>query len=93
MPVFENILKQLKDVSYLSDIIFGLDGATEKNVFQLRDLINKYKIKNHLIQWNNGAGFKSIYDKLNKAGFNINEPGKGKNMFLSFGIAIAPPYP
>jgi glucosyl-3-phosphoglycerate synthase len=26
---------------------------------------------------------------LNEAGFNIREPGKGKNMFLSFGISIA----
>ncbi len=56
---------------------------------QLRDLIDKYKIKNHLIQWNDGPGFKSIYNKLNDAGFKLSEPGKGKNMFLSFGIAIA----
>ncbi|MFC1867135.1 hypothetical protein ACFL0H_03270 [Thermodesulfobacteriota bacterium] len=89
LPVFENILKQLKDVTYLSQIIFGLDGATEEEAFRLKDLISKYKIKNHLIQWNNGPGFTSIYEKLNAAGFNINEPGKGKNMFLSFGIAIA----
>ncbi len=58
-------------------------------MIQLRDLIDKYKIKNHLIQWNDGPGFKSIYNKLNDAGFKLSEPGKGKNMFLSFGIAIA----
>ena len=89
LPVFENILKQLRDISYLSRVIFGLDGATEEEAFQLRDLIAKYRFRNHLIQWNNGPGFKSIYEKLNEAGFNIHEPGKGKNMFLSFGIAIA----
>jgi len=89
LPVFENILKQLKDVTYLSEIIFGLDKATEEEAFLLRDLIEKYKLKNYLIQWNDGPGFKNIYDKLNDAGFNISEPGKGKNMFLSFGIAIA----
>ena len=89
LPVFENILKQLKDITYLSRIIFGLDKATEREAFQLRDLITKNKIKNYLIQWNDGPGFDSIYSKLNEAGFNIKEPGKGKNMFLSFGIAIA----
>ncbi len=89
LPVFENILRQLRDISYLSKIIFGLDKASEREAFLLRDLITKYKIKNHLIQWNNGPGFDSIYQKLNAAGFNIQEPGKGKNMFLSFGIAIA----
>ena len=89
LPVFENILRQLKDINYLSHIIFGLDAASEKEAFLLRDLLIKYGIRNHLIQWNSGPGFSSIYHQLNDVGFNIQEPGKGKNMFLSFGIAIA----
>jgi len=66
-----------------------LDRSTEKEAFFLRDLIVASGIKNYLIQWNDGPGFNSIYRQLNEAGFNISEPGKGKNMFLSFGIAIA----
>jgi len=89
LPVLKNILKQLKYVTYLSQIIFGLDRASEEEAMMLRDLIKSYKIRNHLIQWNDGPGFNSIYDQLNEAGFNIQEPGKGRNMFLSFGIAIA----
>ncbi len=89
LPVFENILRQLKDVAYLSHIIFGLDQATEKDAHRLMDLIRSFGIKNSLIQWNNGPGFRGIYEQLNDAGFNISEPGKGKNIFLSFGIAIA----
>lgn len=89
LPVFENILRQLRDISYLSRIIFGLDNASEEQAFRFRELISKYRIRNHLIQWNNGPGFSSIYEKLNAAGFNVQEPGKGKNVFLSFGIAIA----
>jgi len=89
LPVLNNILKQLKTVSYLSNIIFGLDSASKKDVSQLKELITSSGIKNYLIQWNDGPGFSSIYKQLNKAGFDIDEPGKGKNMFLSFGIAIA----
>jgi len=89
LPVFQNILSQLRGLAYLSTVIFGLDRATEKDAFHLRDLIEARGIKNYLIQWNDGPGFKSIYEKLNDAGFNITEPGKGKNMFLGFGIAIA----
>ncbi len=89
LPVLQNILKQLKNVTYLSTIIFGLDQATEEDAFFLKDLISSSGIKNYLIQWNDGPGFKTIYEKLNEAGFNISEPGKGKNMFLSFGITIA----
>jgi glucosyl-3-phosphoglycerate synthase len=89
LPVFRNILRQLRRVTFLSNIIFGLDRATEEEALQLRDLIKSSGIKNYLIQWNDGPGFGSIYRKLNEAGFNISEPGKGKNMFISFGIAIA----
>jgi len=89
LPVFQNILRQLKAVTYVSRIIFGLDQASEKDALVLRDLIRWAGIKNYLIQWNDGPGFSSIYRQLNDAGFNISEPGKGKNMFLSFGIAIA----
>ena len=89
LPVLKNILKQLKTVSYLSNIIFGLDRASKKDASRLKELIESSGIKNYLIQWNDGPGFSSIYKQLNEAGFNISEPGKGKNMFLSFGIAIA----
>ncbi|MEJ2024021.1 MAG: hypothetical protein P8Y00_03220 [Deltaproteobacteria bacterium] len=88
-PVFENILKQLKAVNYLSTIIFGLDRATEDDAHRLHELIRSQGIKNYLIQWNDGPGFSRIYEQLNDAGFDFNEPGKGKNMFLGFGIAIA----
>ncbi|NQU14458.1 MAG: hypothetical protein HQ561_09930 [Desulfobacteraceae bacterium] len=89
LPVFQNILKQLRDVTYLSQIIFGLDGATEKDAIRLMELVRSYGIRNHLIQWNEGPGFSGIYRQLTEAGFDISEPGKGKNIFLSFGIAIA----
>lgn len=89
LPIFQNILKQLKNVSYLSTIIFGLDGASEKDLFRLRDLIRDAGIVEYLIQWNDGTGFSAIYKQLNDAGFKIHERGKGRNMFLSFGIAIA----
>ena len=89
LPVFQNILRQLRGVTYVSSIIFGLDKGTEEDAFALRDLIKSYGIRNSLIQWNDGPGFRGIYSQLNEAGFNISEPGKGKNMFLGFGIAIA----
>lgn len=89
LPVFQNILKQLASVAYLSSVIFGLDRASKEDALLLRDLIQSSGLKSWVIQWNDGPGFKGIYDQLNEAGFNISEPGKGKNMFLSFGIAIA----
>jgi glucosyl-3-phosphoglycerate synthase len=88
-PGFENILKQLRSASYLSRIILGLDQATAEDVRDLARLVERYGLKNCLIQHNEGPGFSSIYDKLSQAGFGLDVRGKGRNMFLSFGIAIA----
>jgi glucosyl-3-phosphoglycerate synthase len=89
LPIFKNILKQLSGTSYLSHIIFGLDRATEEEAAELHDLIREYGLRNFVIQWNDGPAFSEIYNKLTDAGFNIQQPGKGRNMFLGFGIAIA----
>jgi glucosyl-3-phosphoglycerate synthase len=88
-PVFENILKQLRSASFLSRIILGLDQASNEDVETLVKLLEKHKLKNCLIQHNDGDGFSVIYKKLSEAGFGLDVPGKGRNMFLSFGIAIA----
>ena len=88
-PVFENILSQIGQVKYFYRIIFGLDRASEDESLLLRDLLNTHGIKNYIIQWNDGSIFSRVYDLLNHAGFVFLEPGKGKNVFLSFGIALA----
>jgi glucosyl-3-phosphoglycerate synthase len=88
-PVFENILKQLRSASYLSRIILGLDQADKADVRELGRLLDRYELRNCLIQHNDGPGFSAIYDKLSQAGFNLDVRGKGRNIFLSFGIAIA----
>lgn len=89
LPVFKNIVKHLKDVKYLSHIIFGLDAASDDEAAMLVRILRSYGLNNFLIQHNNGSGFASIYEQLSNAGFAFDQPGKGKNLFLSFGIALA----
>jgi glucosyl-3-phosphoglycerate synthase len=88
-PVFENILEQIRDASYVSRIILGLDRATKDEVRDLYRLLDHYELHNCLVQHNDGEGFSAIYDELSNAGFSLDVRGKGRNMFLSFGIALA----
>jgi glucosyl-3-phosphoglycerate synthase len=88
-PVFLNIIRQLKRVTYLQTIIFGLDGATDEEAMDLADLLKKTGLKNVVIQHNRGEAFTALYNKLTDAGFNLDQPGKGRNMFMSFGVAQA----
>jgi len=88
-PVFENILRELTEAKYLSHVIFGLDRAGPQEVRELMELVRRYDLASPLIQHNDGAGFSAIYERLSKAGFGLEVRGKGRNMFLSFGIALA----
>jgi glucosyl-3-phosphoglycerate synthase len=88
-PVFLNILKQIGRLTYLSNIIFGLDRATEAEALELASLCRHHGIRNAVIQHNDGEDFRRLYDSLNDAGFEVTLPGKGRNMFMSFGVAQA----
>jgi len=88
-PIFENILKNLSRAEYLDKIIFGLDQASESEMQLLKELIENHHIHQGIIQWNDGPVFSDIYRMLSDAGMVSLEPGKGKNIFLGFGIALA----
>ena len=88
-PVFINIIKQLRGTSFLSKIVFGLDQASEADARDLAGILSDHDMKNCLIQHNDGPGFSSIYETLSREGFALDIRGKGRNMFLSFGIALA----
>jgi glucosyl-3-phosphoglycerate synthase len=89
LPVFENMLANLSQAQYLDRIIFGLDQASESQMALLQDLIHKHHIRRAVIQWNDGPVYSKIYRMLNDAGMVSQEPGKGKNIFLGIGIALA----
>ncbi|MBW1988258.1 MAG: hypothetical protein JRI97_01800 [Deltaproteobacteria bacterium] len=88
-PTFENLLRNLRHVAYLYKTVFGLDGAAEAEARELAALIKKHEIKNAVIQWNQGPHFSAVYQKLEESGFVFSEEGKGKNMFMGFGVAMA----
>lgn len=88
-PIFKNILFHLSKINYLDKIVFGLDKATEAEMQQLALLLKEFGLWNAIIQWNDGPEFVALYDKLEDAGFDVSIPGKGRNMFMSFGICLA----
>lgn len=87
-PIFENILKEIKGAAYLSNIILGLDAAAQKDVALLREIISDIGLNNVFIQWNDGPHFSRLYELLQSTGIDLSQQGKGRNVFMSFGVAI-----
>ena len=88
-PIFENIIREISSAEYLSTVIIGLDGAAEEDVHLARRILSDSGVSNYFIQWNDGPGFKGIYEKLQNAGLDLTMRGKGRNLFMTFGTAIA----
>ncbi len=89
LPVFENIVSELASAEYLAHVIFGLDAASEEEVRQLTRILQARGLKNYVIQWNDGPPMSAIYDLLEKHGFDLSLRGKGRNVFMGFGVALA----
>jgi len=81
-------LRELKGATYLNDIIIGLDAATQEDVDLLKEIVSEIGLEKVLIQWNDGPHFKRLYELLESAGIDLSERGKGRNVFMSFGVAI-----
>jgi glucosyl-3-phosphoglycerate synthase len=88
-PIFENIVRELKRAEYLHRMIIGLDRATEADVALAREILLENGVENYFLQWNDGPGFSNLYDLLMKNGFDLSTMGKGRNVFMSFGVALA----
>ncbi len=88
-PVFEKIVAELSGATYLAQVIFGLDQASEADVRLCIDLCKANKLRNYTIQWNDGPAISRIYDVLGEGGFDLSRRGKGRNVFMGFGVAMA----
>lgn len=88
-PVFQSLLRELAQATYLDHVVFGLDAAGMAEVALCLDLLKQAGLPNYVIQWNDGQAVNGIYEDLEQAGFDLSQRGKGRNVFLSFGVAVA----
>ena len=89
LPVFQNIIEQVAECRYLAQVIIGLDQAKKDDVAFCIDLLKKAGLQNYVIQWNDGPSVSAIYDSLGEAGVDLSQRGKGRNVFMGFGVAQA----
>jgi glucosyl-3-phosphoglycerate synthase len=87
-PALPNIIRQLREVNYISDIIVGLDQATESQFQHARDFFSALPQRVHIL-WNDGGRLRELDAKLQAEGLSPQQPGKGRNAWFCFGYALA----
>jgi len=87
-PALPNIIRHLRQVNYISDIIVGLDQATEGQFQHARDFFGMLPQRIHIL-WNDGERLRALDAKLQAEGLSPHQPGKGRNAWFCFGYALA----
>jgi glucosyl-3-phosphoglycerate synthase len=83
----DNIVKGLNRCDYVQDIHIPLSAKNEKEFVKVKRFFSKLN-RNHFIIWCDGPGISGMLNELKDEGINaINYPGKGRDVWLAFGIA------
>jgi glucosyl-3-phosphoglycerate synthase len=82
------IVDHLCEVPYLTEIVIGLDRATEA---QFRHALKFFKKlpQDHRVLWNEGPRLQALDAKLQKLGVAPKELGKGRNVWYCMGYTLA----
>ncbi|HSC33749.1 MAG TPA: glycosyl transferase [Thermodesulfobacteriota bacterium] len=82
------ILKQLKEVRYLNEIVITLGKASEKEFKHAQEFFSVLP-DNHKIIWDDGDRMTAIFNLLEESGLDIGEPGKGRAAWIAYGYVLA----
>jgi len=82
------IVDHLTEVPYLTEIVIGLDRATED---QFRHALKFFKKlpQEHKVLWNEGPRLQALDAKLQALGVAPKELGKGRNVWYCMGYTLA----
>jgi len=84
----KDIVNILKDIPYVSEIVIGLDRANEA---EFKHALEYFSVlpQHHRIIWNDGPRMKALKKKMASKKINTSVPGKGRNVWFSFGYMIS----
>ena len=87
-PALRQIMRELRHVSYLRQIVVGIDGANAREWVRARRIFSQLPQKPTLL-WNDGPRIRRLYEKLEEADLSPGPPGKGRNVWTCFGYVLA----
>lgn len=84
----KGIVRELKEVKYISEIVVTLGPATEEEFRHAKKFFSALPQKVHII-WNTGPGIGEIYKIIERAELPIGEPGKGRSAWMAYGYILS----
>ncbi len=85
----QHIVRELRSVRYLAQVVVGIDGATRRADFErARRLFGQLPQPTALL-WNDGPRMKALFEHLDRADLSAGAAGKGRNVWICFGYVLA----
>ncbi|MEW6145343.1 MAG: glycosyl transferase [Thermodesulfobacteriota bacterium] len=84
----KQILKQLKEVRYLNEIVITLGRANEREFRHAQEFFSVLP-DNYKIIWDDGDRMTAIFNLLKESGLEVGEPGKGRAAWIAYGYVLA----
>ena len=84
----KNILENLKDVTYLNEIVITIGRADEDQFKHAQEYFSVLP-QNHKLIWDDGEKIQSLFNLLKENGLDVGEPGKGRAAWIAYGYVLA----
>lgn len=83
------IVRELAHVPYLEQIIVGIDGAHRPSDWQRARRVFRSLPQSTRLLWNDGPRMQRLFRQLEEAEVDAGPTGKGRNVWICFGYALA----
>jgi glucosyl-3-phosphoglycerate synthase len=87
-PALNCIVRVLKKVTYLRQIVVGVDAANARQWRKARRFFSQLPQKPTLL-WNSGPRMQELFRKLDEAELDSGPGGKGRNVWICLGYVLA----
>ncbi len=87
-PALGNIVDEIAKVTYIDEIIVGIDRADESQFADARQFFSRLPQRTRLL-WNDGPRLRKVDEVLADRVLAPTEPGKGRNVWYCLGYFLA----
>ena len=84
----KGIVKELKEVKYIRDIVVTLGPATDEEFGHAKKFFSALPQKTSII-WNSGPRLTELYKSIESEALPIGEPGKGRSAWMAYGYILS----
>ncbi|NIM59236.1 MAG: glycosyl transferase [Candidatus Aminicenantes bacterium] len=87
-PALKQIMKEIKEVPYLNEIVVTLGRTNQKQFMRAKDFFSSFPQRTRVI-WNTGPRLAELHKLLEENGLHVGEDSKGRSCWTAYGYILS----